>query len=119
MSDPDWDLERLTNEELEKLSLHELQRIRNKRWAHGLKELQERAESELKRRDPRNDWQCLRCGKAEYSESQVRVAGSFAESFLGWERTKYHTITCSYCGKTEFYKVLMSVGEERIGFFGS
>ena len=41
------------------------------------------------------------------------------ESFIGWERNKYHAIICNYCGKTEFYNVQMSVSEESLGFFGS
>ena len=115
----DWDLQRLTDEELESLSLAELQRIRNKRWANNLHELQQRAQNELDRRDPRIDWKCLRCGKTHYYEKEIRVSGGFAESFLGWERNKYHAIICNYCGKTEFYNVLMSGAEQTIGFMGS
>lgn len=114
---PDWDLSKLTDAELELLPLSELQRIRNKRWAHGLKELQARAEAELNRRDPRNNWKCNRCGKMHFHEKEIRVSGGFGESFPGWERNKYHAIVCNYCGKTEFYYVLMSSPERSIGFF--
>ena len=116
--DHDWDLRSLTDEQLESLPLDELQRIRNKRWANGLEELQKRAEVELARRDPRKDWKCLRCGKEHFSEKEIRVSGGFAESFLGWERNKYHALVCNYCGKSEFYKVLMSGAEQSIGFLG-
>ena len=115
----DWDLNRLTDEELSQLPLIVLQRIRNKRWANNLKELQKRAEDELKRRDPRNNWTCKRCGRDKYHEKEIRVAGGFLESFWGWERNKYHALVCNYCGKTEFYNVLMIFSESGIGFFGS
>jgi predicted nucleic-acid-binding Zn-ribbon protein len=118
-NDRDWDLKKLTDEQLESLPLQELQRIRNKRWANGLDELQKRAQDELDRRDPRNDWSCLRCGKHHYHEKEMRVSGGFFESFLGWERNKYHAVVCNYCGKTEFYSVLMSGAEKSIGLFGS
>ncbi len=118
-NDHDWDLRSLTDEQLELLPLDELQRIRNKRWAHDLEELQKRAEAELTRRDPRKDWKCLRCGRVHFHEKEIRVSGGFAESFLGWERNKYHAIICNYCGKAEFYKVLMSGAEQSIGFLGS
>ena len=115
-NDPDWDLRKLTDEQLESLPLQELQRIRNKRWAHGLEELKERADSELKRRDPKVNWQCTRCGREKFHQKEIRVSGGFGESFLGWERNKYHAIICNYCGKTEFYSVLMSGAEQSIGF---
>ena len=118
-SDHDWDLRELTDEQLESLPLKELQRIRNKRWANGLKELKNRAEEELNRRDPRRNWKCLRCGKKGFHEKQIRVSGGLAESFLDWERNKYHVIVCNYCGKAEFYNVLMSGAEQTIGFLGS
>ncbi len=119
INDHDWDLESLTDEQLEILPLDVLQRIRNKRWANGLEELQNRANEELARRNPRKDWKCLRCGKEHFREKEIRVAGGFAESFLGWERNKYHVIICNYCGKSEFYKVLMSGVDQSIGLFGS
>ena len=118
-NDHDWDLRKLTDEQLELLPLKELQRIKNKRWANGLEELQKRAQDELDRRDPRSNWKCLRCGKKHFHEKEIRVSGGFAESFLGWERNKYHAIVCNYCGKTEFYNVLMSGTEKGIGFFGN
>ena len=114
----DWDLERLSDEDLANLSLPELQRILNKRWAHGLEELQKRAEDELKRRDPRTNWSCVRCGKTRFYEKEIRVAGGFGESFLNWQRHKYHAIVCNYCGKTEFYSALMSGAEQGIDFIG-
>jgi predicted nucleic-acid-binding Zn-ribbon protein len=117
--DRDWDLKKLTDEQLESLPLQELQRIRNKRWANGLEELQTRAQDELDRRDPRINWCCFRCGKQKFHEKEIRVSGGFFESYIGWERNKYHAIICSYCGKTEFYNVLMSGAEQSIGFFGS
>lgn len=116
---PDWDLLKLSDEELEFLPLEELQRIRNKRWANGLEDLQKRAEEELARRDPRKNWSCNRCSKTHFHEHEVRVAGGFAEAFLGWERNKYHVIVCNYCGKSEFYKTMMSVGEQSVGIFGN
>jgi len=104
----DWDLERLTDDQLSQLPLAELQRIKSKRWAHGLKELQERAEQELKRRDPRENWSCLRCGKSEYHQKVVRVSGGLTSSWLNIETNKFHVIVCNYCGKSEFYSVLKS-----------
>lgn len=114
-----WDLMKLSDEELEALPLHELQRIRNKRWANGLEELTERANAELRRRDPKVSWECTRCGRKKYHQKEIRVSGGFVQSFLGWERNKYHAITCNYCGKTEFYSVLMPTAEDTIGFFGN
>ena len=115
----DWDLLELTDEQLSKVPLDELQRIRDKRWAHGLEALQKRAEEELKRRDPRLNWKCLRCNSEHYHQKEIRVAGSFATSIWGWETNKYHAITCNYCGNTEFYGVKMSSGELGLGFFGN
>ncbi|MEM1189736.1 MAG: zinc ribbon domain-containing protein [Pseudomonadota bacterium] len=109
----------LSDEALESLSLEDLQRIRNKRWAHGLKELQARADAELARRDPRTDWKCLRCGREHFHEREIRVSGGFLESFWGWERNQYHVLVCNYCGKSEFYKTLMSGAQESIGFLGN
>ena len=115
----DWDLMKLTDKELASLPLVELQRVRNKRWAHTSKELLIRAEKELERRDQRNNWSCARCGGEKYHEKEIRVSGGFFESFLGWERNKYHAVICNYCGKTEFYSVMMSGSEKGIGFFGN
>ncbi len=42
----------------------------------------------------------------------MRAAGSFLESLVGWQRQKFHAIICNYCGKTEFYSVLLTVGED-------
>lgn len=115
----DRDLDKLIDEQLSLLPLSELQRIRSKRWAHGIKERRQRAEDELSRRDPRKTSSCARCANDHYRENEIRVAGSFGESFLGWERNKLHAIVCNYCGKTEFYSVLMSGSEQGIGLFGS
>ena len=104
----DWDLEKLSDEHLAELPLAELQRILNKRWAHGLKELQERAEQELRRRDPRNNWSCSRCGKAAYHEKEIRTSGGLTSSWLNIETNKFHVVVCNYCGKSEFYSVLRS-----------
>jgi len=117
--DPDWDLRKLTDEELEFIPLEELQRIRNKRWANGKEELLARADAELARRDPRRNWKCNKCGREHFYEREMRVPGGFLESYFGWERNQYHAIICNYCGKTEFYKTLMSGAQESIGFFGS
>lgn len=112
-------MKRLSEEELSLLPLVDLQRIRNKRWAHGLKELQKRVQEELERRDPRKDWVCTRCENTHFHEKEIRVAGGFLSSFIGWERHKYHALICNYCGKTEFYSVLMSASEESMGILGS
>lgn len=116
--DPDWDLRMLSDKELELLTLEELQRIRNKRMAFGMEELRKRAEEELWKRDPRRDWCCLRCGKHYFQEKEILVSGGLFEAWLGWERNKYHAIICNYCGKTEFYKILISGIEDRIGITG-
>ncbi len=116
--DTDWDMLKLSDDDLALIPLEELQRIRNKRWAHGLKELQQRADAELSRRDPRKNWECTKCHKTKYHEREIRVSGGFMESIFSWERNKYHAIVCNYCGKTEFYKVMMSSSEKGIGFFG-
>ena len=115
----DWDLKRLSDDELEALPLTELQRIIDRRWAHGKKELEQRAIDELSRRNPKNNWQCLRCGKKNYHEKEIRVAGGFLESFLGWEQNKYHAIICNYCGKSEFYNVKMSGSQQIMGVLGN
>lgn len=115
----DRDLEKFSDEELSLIPLAELQRISNKRWAHGLDDLHLRAKEELKRRDPRRDWRCNRCGKEHFHQKEIRVSGGFMESFLGWERNLYHAIVCNYCGKTEFYSVLMPASEQGIGLMGS
>jgi len=117
-SDTDWDLKKLTNEQLENLPLVELQRIRNKRWAHGLDELRIRAENELKRRDPRTNWACNRCTRNNFHEKEIRVSGSFVESFLNVEANKYHAIVCNYCGNTEFYNIQYS-GSVLVDFVGN
>ncbi|MEJ1464355.1 MAG: zinc ribbon domain-containing protein [Candidatus Sedimenticola sp. (ex Thyasira tokunagai)] len=102
----DWDLERLTDEQLSQLPLAELQRIRNKRWAHDLEELKQRAEQELKRRDPRSNWACQKCGKTTYHQKEVRVSGGLTSSWLNVETNKFHVVICNYCGNSEFYSVL-------------
>lgn len=114
----DWDLNKLSADELEQLTLPELQRIINKRWANGLEALQERAEKELARRNPLANWSCKACNKPKYHEKEMRVAGGFLASFLGWETEKYHAVICNYCGKTEFYNVQMSSSEKGLGLFG-
>jgi predicted nucleic-acid-binding Zn-ribbon protein len=114
----DWDLLKLSDEDLAAIPLETLQRLRNKRWAHGMKELKERADAELDRRDPRNNWSCLRCNNTKFHEKEMRATGGFMQSFLGWEWDKYHAIVCNYCGKTEFYSVHMPMSEKSIGLFG-
>ncbi|MGY8815094.1 MAG: zinc ribbon domain-containing protein [Gammaproteobacteria bacterium] len=114
----DWDLLKLSDDDLAAIPLETLQRIRNKRSNHGMQELKDRADAELDRRDPRHNWSCLRCNKTKYHEKEMRATGGFMQSFLGWEMDKYHAIVCNYCGKTEFYSVLMSSSEKGIGFLG-
>ncbi|WP_299022746.1 zinc ribbon domain-containing protein [uncultured Photobacterium sp.] len=116
-SDPE--LELMTDEELSSLTLMELQRIRNKRWANSLDDLVQRADEELSRRDPRRNWACTRCDKTAFHEQEIRVSGGFMDSFMGWERNKYHAITCNYCGKREFYSTMMSGAQKSLGIFGS
>ena len=118
-NDPDWDLKRLTDEELELLPLAELQRIINKRWSYNRIELLERAEAELSRRNPKNNWKCQRCNREHYHEKEIRVSGGFMQGFLGLETDKYHAVICNYCGKTEFYNVLMPSSEKAIGMLGN
>ena len=79
----DWDLFKLSDEELALIPLAELQRVRNKRWAYGAKELRERADAELARRDPRKNWICIRCNRQHFHQKEMRVSGGFMESFLG------------------------------------
>lgn len=119
MSKHDKDFTNFTPLELSLIPITELQRIRNKRWAFGLKALQHQAEEELKRRDPRTNWACLRCGNTRFNESEMRVSGGFLESWLGWERKKYLAIACNYCGKTEFYSTLMPAAEDSLGVLGN
>lgn len=101
------DFASLSDEELSQIPLYELQRIRNKRWAFGRKDLAEQAQQELYRRDPRNKWACTRCKCENFHEKQIRVAGSLAMSWLNIESEKFHAIVCNYCGKAELYSVLM------------
>lgn len=111
----DLELEQMSDEQLADLPLIELQRIRNKRWANDLDHLVLRADQELARRDPRRNWVCVRCSKARFHEHEMRAPGSFSESFFGWHRQKFHAIICNYCGKTELYSVLVTVGEDLRG----
>jgi len=115
----DKELERMSDEELQNLSLPELQRIRNKRWANRKTDLVKRANDELDRRDPRKNWKCSKCNSMDFYEKEIRVTGSFMSSFLGVETQKFHVIICSSCGKSEMYDVLMQAHEKTIGFFGS
>lgn len=115
----DWEYTKLSDEELASLSVIELQQLIDRRWSRGLKELEQRAIEELSRRNPRKDWQCLRCNKRKYHEKEIRVSGSFITSFLGWEQNKYHVLVCNYCGKSEFYNVQMSGSEKIMGFLGN
>ena len=101
----DKELKRMSDEELRALPLHELQRIRDKRWAWQQHELEARAQKEVERRDPRKSWSCLRCGTEKFHQREARIAGSLIASWLGLETTKYHVIVCNYCGKAEFYSV--------------
>lgn len=117
--DPNWDLKKLSDEQLASLPLIELQRIVDKRWAMGTKELENRALEELARRNPKKNWKCLRCGDSKYHEKEIRVSGGFLESFLGWEQNKYHVIICNYCGKSELYNVKMSGSQKIMGMLGS
>ncbi len=114
----DRELTELSDEELGKIPLAELQRIRNKRWAHKAVGLVERADQELLRRSPKVNWKCLRCGRPDFHEKEMRVSGGFLQSFLGWETSKYHAIICNYCGKTEFYSVLMPGSQQVMGMLG-
>ena len=109
---PDWDLEKLTDEQLSQVPLAELQRIRNKRWAHGLEYLEKRASEELARRDPKKNWSCNRCGNTKFHQKEMRASSGF------WESTKYHALICNYCGKTEFYSVLLSPSEASLDILG-
>jgi len=84
-------------ENLSELTLVELQKVRNKLWSTQNTELLQKAESELDRRNPTKDWNCLRCGKSEF---HVQTGASVSAS------TKMHIVICNYCGKSEFYNVL-------------
>lgn len=102
----DKELESLSPDQLSELSLEELQRIRNKRWAFQKSDLKKEAEAELARRNPMRDWSCLRCGKDKYHSKPARVASSLADSYFDMESSRYHVVICNYCGKSEFYSVL-------------
>ncbi len=115
---PDPELQEFTDEELALIPLSELQRIRNKRWANGKDELVQRADAELARRDPRSNWECLRCGGKRYHEKEMRVSGGFWEGFLNWEKHKYHVLVCNYCGKSEIYNTLTPASEQIMDLMG-
>jgi len=114
--DPDWDIKELSDEALQELSLSELMRVRNKRWANQKSDLAARADAEIARRDPRRNWKCLRCHHEIFHEKQVRVSGGLASSWLGIETEKFHAIICNYCGKTELFSVLMSGSSKAVDF---
>lgn len=114
--DINWDLKELSDEALRELPLSELMRVRNKRWANRKTDLVARAEAEIARRDPRKDWKCLRCDHGIFHEKEIRVSGGLASSWLGVETERFHAIVCNYCGKTEFYSVLMSGAAKAMDF---
>ena len=91
----DRELESMSDADLANLSLTELQRIRNKRWAWQKSELTQRADNELKRRDPRKDWKCERCESSSFHEKRVRMIGSFTASLFGVETETFHVVICS------------------------
>jgi len=96
-SERDEELESMSSEKLAELTLSELQRIRNKRWAAENEELLQEAEDELSRRNPMKDWQCMRCRKSRYHTKKGMVTSS---------TTRLHIVVCNYCGKSEFFNVL-------------
>jgi predicted nucleic-acid-binding Zn-ribbon protein len=114
MSHTDKDFKFMSLIELATLRYDELQRIRNRRWANDLKELQEQADEELARRDPRTNWTCSCCGKNKFFEKEMRASGNALESFLNWEWQKYEAIVCDYCGNAEFHSVLMNSAEKTL-----
>ena len=101
------------------LSLAELQRASNLAWAEERAGDLARYNDEIRRRDPRRDWHCLRCGHDRFEESGVRIAGGRVSSILDIATAKFHTITCRSCGFTGFYKVLMPVSEALFDFMAS
>ncbi len=98
------------------LSLEQLQRAANLAWAEDREEDLERYNQEIRSRDPRGNWHCLRCGNEEFEESSVRMQGSALSSIFDVSTVRFHTITCRRCGFTGFYKVLMPVSEKLIDF---
>ncbi|MGJ8671006.1 MAG: zinc ribbon domain-containing protein [Oceanococcus sp.] len=110
------DFKSLTPEEIAQIPLSELQRIRNKRWAFGKKELLAQVEEELARRDPRPSWACTRCESTMFHEKQIRVAGGLTSALIGVETEKFHAVVCNYCGKTEFYCVLLDGSSKALDF---
>ncbi|NKI34345.1 hypothetical protein HFP89_04120 [Wenzhouxiangella sp. XN79A] len=106
----------ISNLDLKTMPLSDLQRFRSKRWRERDGDLKERVEAELKRRDPRNDWQCRRCEHRIFHEKQIRASGSAAWAWLGVETEKFHAVVCNYCGHTEFYSVLMDNSSKAIDF---
>lgn len=115
-SRPDPDLQKLSDAELRKMPLGRLQRLRNKRWANQKHELVERAEAEIARRDPRPNWQCLRCGNRHFHEKQIRVQGTLASALMSVSTEKFHFLVCDYCGKSELFGIMMEGNEKILDF---
>jgi predicted nucleic-acid-binding Zn-ribbon protein len=112
-------LELFTLEELSLLSYRQLIAISNKtRWGRSHKQIKQQVNEELKRRDPRKNWVCKSCGNSKFHEKQIRVSGGFFESYLDWDRNKYHAVVCDYCAKTEFYYRRLSPIQDALDLFG-
>ena len=112
----DKELELLSDEELQLIPLSKLQRIANKRGAHGLTELEQRARDELARRDPRTNWKWYALRLPAFHEKEVRTAGSFMSAWFSVETQRFHLLVCDNCGKSEFYNVFMAAHEKGLGF---
>ena len=100
------ELSSINRKELEKLTLEEMQRIRNVRSAHDKADLVEQIDEELVRRSPMQSWSCLRCGKGDYHTKQMASTGGLFTPLTALGDAEYHVVVCNYCGKAEFYSVL-------------
>ncbi len=98
-------VEPLTDAELHQAPLAFLQRVLERRRRLGNADLVVRAEAEIRRRDPRQSWECERCRNHAFHEKKLKMASGPVTAMFRLDAETFHALICDYCGNTEFYNI--------------
>jgi predicted nucleic-acid-binding Zn-ribbon protein len=68
--------------------------------------------TELAKRSPTSDYQCMKCGHQRYQLNQIRTPRTWLSAFFGVETAQYQAVVCSRCKFTEFYQGSVPLGQQ-------
>jgi len=61
---------------------------------------------------------CVKCGATSREHSELRASGGFWSSFFDVNNRRFHAVSCTRCGHTEFYKASIAGSVKLLDFLG-